>query len=43
MTSIEFNMIRDDPSHESLNLHVIATDRPGLGLSDFQPDRRFMD
>jgi pimeloyl-ACP methyl ester carboxylesterase len=27
----------------SLNVHLIAVDRPGLGLSDFQPNRRLLD
>jgi pimeloyl-ACP methyl ester carboxylesterase len=40
---IEFNMVKNEQLLESLNLHVIAPDRPGLGLSDFQPGRRFMD
>jgi pimeloyl-ACP methyl ester carboxylesterase len=40
---IEFSMVRNDQLLEALNLRVIATDRPGLGLSDFQPGRRFMD
>ena len=40
---IEFNMVRDDPLLESLNLRVLAADRPGLGRSSFQPGRRFMD
>ena len=26
-----------------LNVHVAALDRPGMGLSDFQPRRTFMD
>ena len=27
----------------SLNVRLIAVDRPGLGLSDFQPNRRYLD
>jgi pimeloyl-ACP methyl ester carboxylesterase len=33
-------------AHESANktgVHLIAPDRPGAGLSDFQPDRTFLD
>jgi pimeloyl-ACP methyl ester carboxylesterase len=26
-----------------LNLRIIAVERPGIGLSDFQPRRRFVD
>jgi pimeloyl-ACP methyl ester carboxylesterase len=32
-----------DPSAEELKLRVIALDRPGIGLSDFQPGRRIVD
>ncbi|RPJ22166.1 MAG: alpha/beta hydrolase [Chloroflexi bacterium] len=34
--------LRDDLL-ESLNVRLIAVDRPGMGLSDFQPDRRILD
>ena len=28
---------------QSLNVRLIAVDRPGMGLSDFQPNRRILD
>lgn len=28
---------------QSLNVRLVAADRPGMGLSDFQPDRRLLD
>ena len=34
--------INDDLLH-SLGVRLIAADRPGLGLSDFQPSRRYLD
>lgn len=40
---IEFNLVKNEQLLESLNIRVLAPDRPGLGLSDFQPGRRFMD
>jgi pimeloyl-ACP methyl ester carboxylesterase len=40
---IEFTLFGNQTMLESLNARVIAPDRPGSGLSDFQPDRRFMD
>lgn len=40
---VESNLyIKDDLLH-SLNVRLIAVDRPGLGLSDFQPNRRLLD
>lgn len=39
---IEFNMVRNESLLEALNIRVIAPDRPGLGLSDFQQDRHFI-
>lgn len=32
-----------DATLTQLNLRIIAVDRPGIGLSDFQPGRRFVD
>ncbi|HSR04639.1 MAG TPA: alpha/beta hydrolase [Proteiniclasticum sp.] len=40
---IEFNLFGSEALLESLNIRMIAPDRPGSGLSDFQPNRRFMD
>lgn len=40
---IEFDLFGDEHLLEDLNVHLIAPDRPGCGLSDFQPDRRMMD
>lgn len=40
---VESNLFLNDDLLQSLNVRLIAVDRPGLGLSDFQPDRRFMD
>lgn len=34
--------VSDDLLH-SLNVRLIAVDRPGMGLSDFQPNRRMLD
>lgn len=28
---------------QSLDVHLVAVDRPGMGLSDFQPNRRMLD
>ena len=39
---IEFNLFGSETLLESLNIRMIAPDRPGSGLSDFQPNRRFM-
>lgn len=36
---IEFELFGDDPLLESHAARLIAVDRPGIGLSDFQPDR----
>lgn len=35
-------MVGDSPARER-NLRLIAVDRPGFGLSEFQPDRRILD
>lgn len=40
---IEFNIFGDEALLEELGVRLIAADRPGSGLSDFQPDRRTMD
>ncbi len=40
---IEFNLFGSEALLESNNIRIIAPDRPGSGLSDFQPNRRFMD
>lgn len=40
---IEFNIFGDEALLEELGVRLIAADRPGSGLSGFQPDRRTMD
>lgn len=40
---IEYELFGSDGLLESLDLRVIAADRPGMGLSDFQPDRQLLD
>lgn len=40
---IEFALYGDEDLLQSLNVRVIAVDRPGIGLSDFQPNWRYMD
>ena len=40
---IEFNVFGSEGILESLNIRIIAPDRPGSGLSDFQPNRQIMD
>ena len=40
---IEAALYLSDDLLESCNIRLIALDRPGLGLSDFQPDRRLLD
>lgn len=40
---IESNLFLPDKLLERLNVRLIAVDRPGMGLSDFQPDRRLLD
>lgn len=40
---IEFALFGNEALLQKLNIRLIAIDRPGCGLSDFQPDRRFMD
>lgn len=40
---VESTLFVNEESLRSLNVRLIAVDRPGLGLSDFQPDRRMLD
>lgn len=40
---VEFALFGDDALLHSLNVRLIAADRPGMGLSDFQPQRRLLD
>lgn len=40
---VEFSLFGDDALLCSLNVRLVAVDRPGLGLSDFQPNRRLLD
>lgn len=40
---IEFGLFGDEALLEALNVHLIAPDRSGSGLSDFQPSRTFLD
>ncbi|HJZ11775.1 MAG TPA: alpha/beta hydrolase [Acidobacteriota bacterium] len=40
---LESNIYVSDELLQSLNAHMIAVDRPGMGLSDFQPNRRMLD
>lgn len=40
---VEFQLFANEEMLQSLNIRVIAPDRPGMGLSDYQPNRRFMD
>lgn len=40
---VESNLFVNDEVLQSLNVRLIAVDRPGMGLSDFQPNRRFLD
>jgi pimeloyl-ACP methyl ester carboxylesterase len=40
---IHFAGLNGDEIAKRLNLRVIAVDRPGFGLSDYQPRRRFTD
>jgi pimeloyl-ACP methyl ester carboxylesterase len=40
---VEFSLFGDDALAKSLNVRLIAVDRPGMGLSDFQPNRRLLD
>ena len=40
---IEFNAFGDETLVNSLNIRLIVADRPGCGISDFQPARRFLD
>ena len=40
---IESTLYASEGSLQSLNVRLIAVDRPGMGLSDFQPKRRLLD
>jgi pimeloyl-ACP methyl ester carboxylesterase len=40
---IEFTLFGNEDLLEKLNVCLIAADRPGSGLSDFQPNRKFLD
>jgi len=40
---VESELFVSDKSLQSLNVRLITFDRPGLGLSDFQPNRRLLD
>lgn len=40
---IEFEIFTDEDLLHSMNVRVISVDRPGMGLSDFQPDRKILD
>ena len=40
---VEAELFLSDETLRQLNVHLIAVDRPGLGLSDFLPNRRLLD
>ena len=40
---VESNLYLSDEMLQSLNVRLIAVDRPGMGLSDFQSNRRLLD
>ncbi len=40
---VEFPLFGSEEMLQALNVRLIAADRPGSGLSDFQPNRRIMD
>jgi pimeloyl-ACP methyl ester carboxylesterase len=40
---LEAPMYLSEELLQSLHIRLIAADRPGMGLSDFQPDRRLLD
>ncbi len=40
---LDWQLFCDDDTLAELNIRVIAPDRPGYGLSDYQPDRRLID
>ncbi len=40
---LEFRIFGSDALVQSLNARLIAVDRPGIGLSSFQPNRRLLD
>jgi pimeloyl-ACP methyl ester carboxylesterase len=39
----EWHVFGSDALADKLGLRIICVDRPGLGLSDFQPNRRISD
>lgn len=40
---LEFKLFGNEQLLQSLDVRLLALDRPGMGLSDFQPGRRFLD
>lgn len=40
---VEFSLFGSKALIQALNVRLIAVDRPGIGLSDFQPNRRLLD
>ncbi len=40
---LEANLYVSEDLLQSLGVRLIAVDRPGMGLSDFQPNRRLLD
>ena len=40
---LESNLYMSDDLLQAMNVRLIAVDRPGLGLSDFQPNRHLLD
>lgn len=40
---VESELYVSDELLHSLGVHLIAVDRPGMGLSDFQPNRHLLD
>lgn len=40
---LESRLFLDEELLQSLNVRLIALDRPGMGFSDFQPNRRLLD
>lgn len=40
---VEFTLFGSEMLLQALNVRLIAVDRPGMGLSDFQPNRRLLD
>ena len=40
---VEFPLFASEETLQALNIRLIAPDRPGMGLSSYQPNRRFVD